>query len=360
LNKTMVRRAKPSQVPTYYIGPMLVKHEIKIGEYWVPISTTEAILPYSIRRGIRIINKAGGCNVHILREGMTRCPIFETSSAKDAIRVREFIDANREKLNEITEISSAHLELLSNESWIIGKYIFVRFGYLTDDAMGMNMVTNATDNISRWITDATGCRIISLSSNLCTDKKPSGINFLLGRGKSVVAECNISSKLIKDELHTTVQKIVEVTELKNILGSAIAFTPTHLNAQVANFLAGIFIATGQDVAQIVESSMGVFLSKINADGSLYISLTLPSLEVGTVGGGTSQFYAQRALSKMRFMDLKEANGTNARRFAEIITAACLAGELSLIGCLAEGSLAKVQNKYGKTANMKVNKGSTDG
>ena len=180
---------------------------------------------------------------------------------------------------------------------------------------------------------------------MCTDKKPAIINRLLGRGKYVVAEAVIKREVVEDKLKTTPEGIYSVNIMKNLVGSAAAGSPSY-NAHVANIIAAIFLATGQDAAQVVESSLAFTWTEVR-DKGLYISVTLPSLEIGTVGGGTSLPTQQEALSIMGVAGGGEPVGTNALKFAEIISATVLAGELSLLAALASGHLAFAHELLGR-------------
>ncbi|MFX0194668.1 MAG: hydroxymethylglutaryl-CoA reductase [Candidatus Hodarchaeota archaeon] len=343
--KSIVRHRYVTAIPTFVLGPLTFHGSIGDEEVCIPFATTEAVLPESIQRGIRAVNLSGGCNACLVADAMTRCPVFEAKSVRQALDVRRKIQKNIHVLQNIARETSGHLELTSSTCWVVGRFIYIRFAFDTGDAMGMNMVTIATEKLCAWVTERTEARVISLSSNMCSDKKAAGVNFLLGRGKTVIAEASILESVLQDVLHTSARAIVKVVIAKHFVGSGLALAQGFMNSHVANVLAGVFLATGQDLAQLVESSMGIVLAEEEERGSLYLSATIPCLEIGTVGGGTSLPYAKRSLELMGCLDRDSKTGESAKRFAEIIAGTCLAGELSLLACLAEGTLAEVHLKH---------------
>jgi len=208
--------------------------------------------------------------------------------------------------------------------------------------MGMNIATLASERICYYIEENYKAKCLALSGNVCVDKKPSWINIIEGRGKEVVAEAIIKREVIDKVFKARIDDIVEVAIKKNLLGSAVSGS-MYYNAHFANIIAAIFIATGQDVAQVVESSSGFsFAEKRGED--LYLTVKLTNLEVGTVGGGTRLPTQREAL---KIMGLGNGLKGEAKKFAEIITSTVLAGELNLIAALAGGELAKGHEKYGR-------------
>lgn len=207
--------------------------------------------------------------------------------------------------------------------------------------MGMNMVTIATEEALKILENETNAHVVSLSGNVCTDKKPAAINLIEGRGKSVVAEVTVPRDIVKNKLKTTPKSIVEVNMAKNFVGSAIAGS-MGFNAHYANMIGALFLATGQDEAQIVEGSLGITVAEENEDGDLYFSVTLPDVPLATVGGGTGLETAQECLS---IMGVKGSN--KVQKFAEIMAGVVLAGELSLMAALGAGHLARAHKELGR-------------
>jgi len=209
----------------------------------------------------------------------------------------------------------------------------------------MNMVTIASAKAAELIGSATGARLIALSGNVCTDKKPAAINTVMGRGRTVVAGVHLPDKLIREVLKTDAPSLLEVNTRKNLVGSARAGS-LGFNAHAANIIAALFIACGQDPAHVVEGSLAVTTVDPAEDG-VYVAVTLPSLPVGTVGGGTGIDTQQECLRLLGVSGGGNPPGANARKFAEIVASAVLAGELSLLGALAAQHLARAHQRLSR-------------
>ncbi len=335
------------QVPVGIVGPLRVEGEYARGDYYVPLATTEGALVASVNRGAKAVTLSGGARTAILFDGMARAPVLWTPSISEAVRLVHWVKEHYELLREAAESTTRHGRLREIQPWVTGNLVWLRFVFETGDAMGMNMVTIAVDKaLEKLLEEYDGeVRVIALSGNMCVDKKPAALNALLGRGKTVVAEALIPRDIVRRVLKTEPEKIHEVNLAKNLMGSARAAS-LSFNAHYANIIAAVFIATGQDVAQVVESSMGYTWTEVRGD-NLYISVTLPSLEVGTVGGGTRLPTQREALSLMGVAGSGDPPGTNAKKLAEIIAATVLAGELSLLAALAAGHLARAHEKLGR-------------
>ncbi len=330
-------------LPLAVAGPITIHGEYAKGEFFIPLATTEGALVASVNRGCSTITRSGGATARIIKEAQTRAPAFKLESVKEVNNFLEWLEQNFERLKAEAEATSSHLKFLSFQPFVIGKYVYLRFYFDTCDAMGMNMVTIASDRMSKLIERETNAKFISLSSNLCTDKKPSALNLVLGRGKTVVAEARIPEEVLKQKLKTDLQTFLEVWKAKNLLGSAAAGS-FGFNAHFANIVAAIYLATGQDAAHVVEGSLG--WTHAEAEGnSLYFSVTLPCIQVGAVGGGT-RLPVQHTMLKLLGCEVKE-EGKAARKLAEITACAVLAGELSLLGALAAHHLAKAHEKLGR-------------
>ena len=335
------------QVPVGVVGPLKVEGEYARGEFYVPLATTEGALVASVARGVKAITASGGARVRILRDAMTRAPLLWTPSVVEAVRLADWVRENLDLLREEASKTTRHGRLLDVFPYIIGNLVWIRLSYHTGDAMGMNMATIASDRVCRRILEDYPGRVecVALSGNMCSDKKPAIVNRLLGRGKTVVAEALIPGEVASRVLKADPQLIHYVNMSKNLLGSAAAGSVSY-NAHVANIVAAVFLATGQDMAQVVESSLAFTWTEVRG-GDLYISVTLPSLEVGTVGGGTRLPTQREALSIMGVAGGGDPPGTNARKFAEILAATVLAGELNLLAALASGHLARAHEMLGR-------------
>ena len=337
------------QIPMGIAGPLKVKGDYADGEYYIPLCTTEGALVASVNRGCSAITESGGAKAKIIRDYMARAPLFITPSIEHAHKLVQWVQEHRKEIEEVFNSVDPFVKLIDVQPWIVGRNVWLRFTANTYDAMGMNGVTLACDKTGRFIEENVKfAKMISLSGNLCVDKKPSAINWILGRGKTVVAEATIKREIVADKLKTTPEDVAEVCLRKNWLGSGLAHA-YGLNAHVANIVAAIFIATGQDCAQVVESSMAITTAEVTPEGDLYISITMPSLEVGTVGGGTGLPTQREALALMSCAGPGNPPGSNAKKFAEIVAAACLAGELSLLSALAAGHLAQAHARLGRAA-----------
>ncbi len=320
------------QIPLGIAGPLSVRGEHARGDFFIPLATTEAALVATINRGCSVVTESGGALVRVIKDEMTRAPVFRTEGIEHALHVSEWIARNFRKLQTATRSTTKHGRLLSAAPHVAGRTMFVRFSFSTQDAMGMNMATIASQKMCDLIERETGAKTISVSGNMCVDKKPSAMNFLEGRGKTVLAESVISERIVKAKLHSTPDEIADTSIRKNMVGSAMSLS-YGFNSHFANMAAAMFIATGQDAAQVVEASMGISLAE-KVNGGLYISVRLPALEVGTVGGGTSLPTQSEAL------DLMGCRGRGrALKLAEIMGAVILAGELSTLAAQSKGELA---------------------
>ncbi|MDJ0269888.1 MAG: hydroxymethylglutaryl-CoA reductase (NADPH) [Aigarchaeota archaeon] len=336
------------KVPMGIAGPLKVRGDHASGEYLIPLATTEGALVASVNRGASAITESGGAVVKVLDDKITRAPVFKTPSLEKAVEFIEWVEDNFGKIKEVFESTTRHGRLLRIRPYVVGRTVFLRFEASSGDAMGMNMIVKATDEVSRFIHEnLPWVENVSLSGNLCTDKKAAAINWVLGRGKSVIAEAVVSRETVEKKLKTTPDRIVEVVLRKLYLGSGRAGVLGGFNAHVANVIAALFLATGQDLAQVVDSSHCITYCEELDDGDLYISITLPTLEVGTVGGGTSLPTQRKALEIIGVAGGGEPPGTNALKFAEIVAATVLAGELSLLSALAAHHLADAHMRLGR-------------
>ncbi len=329
------------QIPVGVAGPVVINGEYAHGKFYIPLATTEGALIASINRGCSTISKSGGANVRIIDDKMTRAPALKANSIQDALVVKQWIETHFDEIKKEAENTTAHGKLLKIDPIIIvGRHIYPRFVYSTGDSMGMNMVTIATEVALKFISKNTNVHIVASSGNVCVDKKPSAINLIEGRGKTVTAEVIIPEKIVNEKLKTTSKAITDVNMSKNFLGSAISGS-MGFNAHFANMIGAIFLATGQDEAHIVEGSLGITTAE-EINGSLYFSVTLPDLPVATFGGGTRIETAKECL------EIIDALGTGkVHKFAEIVAVTVLAGELSLIGALAAGHLARAHQELGR-------------
>ncbi|XP_041465666.1 3-hydroxy-3-methylglutaryl-coenzyme A reductase [Lytechinus variegatus] len=338
-------------VPVGVAGPLLLDGK----EFQVPMATTEGCLVASTNRGCRALRSAGGIHSILIGDGMTRGPLVRLPSAKEAGAIKEWLEVpeNFAAVKEKFESTSRFAKLQSIQTALAGRYMFLRFKAKTGDAMGMNMVSKGTEQALHALqTVFPELEIMSLSGNYCTDKKVAAINWIEGRGKSVVCEATVPAHIVKQVLKTSASALVDLNIHKNLVGSAMAGSIGGFNAHAANIVTAIYIATGQDAAQNIASSNCMTLMETRGPKGedLYMSCTMPSIELGTVGGGTV-LPPQSACLQM--MDVKGSNvhgsGLNASQLARIICATVMAGELSLMSALAAGHLVKSHMKHNRSA-----------
>jgi hydroxymethylglutaryl-CoA reductase (NADPH) len=335
------------QVPVGIIGPLRLRGEHVDGDVFVPLATTEAALVASTNRGCAAIRESGGVTVRVEDVGMTRAPVFRTSGIDQSRRFVAWIRDHEDEIRRITESTSRYLTLLDIRPKMFGTSVFLRFKFDAGDAMGMNMATIACDKVvNEYIEPQTGVSCIALSGNYCVDKKPADINFQEGRGKRVFAELVVEAPVLKKYLKTSARDLVEAQYRKNLLGS-IAAGSKGFNAHYANVLAAFFIATGQDPAHVVEGSLGVTCIEHRGPEAVYVSVYLPDVPVGAIGGGTVLATQREALALLGVEPDPLRPGWAARRLAEILGGAVLAGELSLMAAFTSQDLARAHERLGR-------------
>jgi len=321
--------------------PMGVAGPVSIGpgtkDVYIPLATTEGALVASVNRGCKAIRQAGNLNITVERPGTTRSPVFFTGTLEAGSNLKQWIAGHEEELAEVAKATSRHIRLLSVLSRIAGPYTYVLCAYDTGDAMGMNMATIATEAVAQYIVSGTGTRLLALAGNVDSDKKPSWNSVLDGRGFSVHAETELADRDIETILKTDAQSLFDVWLGKCLAGSAVAGS-LGFNAHFANIIAALYAATGQDLAHVVEGSTGMTMMQRMRAG-IRVSVYIPSVLVGTVGGGT-KLITQTAARNL-------TGAVHADEFAKVVGVAVLAGEISLLASLAEGSLARTHKKLGR-------------
>ncbi|GAA6060323.1 hypothetical protein JCM10212_000420 [Sporobolomyces blumeae] len=321
----------------------------------IPMATTEGALVASTSRGCKALNVSGGVTTVITQDAMTRGPALGFPSVVQCAAAKRWIDSQEgsDILKTAFNSTSRFARLKSLKAAMAGRTLFVRFATQTGDAMGMNMISKGTERaldvmMTEYFPEMT---IVSLSGNYCTDKKPAAINWIEGRGKSVVAEGIVPGDAVKSILKTTVDAIVKLNVTKNLVGSSMAGSIGGNNAHASNILTAIYLATGQDPAQNVESSNCITLMEAINDGKdLLITCSMPSIEVGTVGGGTILLPQAAMLDMLGVKGPHPTSpGHNAQQLARVICASVMAGELSLMSALAAGSLVQSHLAHNRSA-----------
>ncbi|GAA5983732.1 hypothetical protein JCM5350_002374 [Sporobolomyces pararoseus] len=321
----------------------------------IPMATTEGALVASTSRGCKALNVSGGVTTVITQDAMTRGPALGFPSVVQCAAAKRWIDSQEgsDILKTAFNSTSRFARLKSLKCAMAGRTLFVRFATQTGDAMGMNMISKGTERaLDVMMTEHfPEMSIVSLSGNYCTDKKPAAINWIEGRGKSVVAEGIVPGESVKSILKTTVADLVKLNITKNLIGSSMAGSIGGNNAHASNILTAIYLATGQDPAQNVESSNCITLMEAINDGKdLLITCSMPSIEVGTVGGGTILLPQAAMLDMLGVKGPHPTSpGHNAQQLARIICASVMAGELSLMSALAAGSLVQSHLAHNRSA-----------
>lgn len=328
------------QIPMGFVGPVTINGEYAQGTFLVPMATTEGALLASVSRGMSVIERSGGAGAKTFGDYMTRAPVLRVRDLEHSCQVMQWIDSHTDEIGAAVASTTSHGRLARIEQFPTGRSLYLRLSYETGDAMGMNMATIASEAVCRLICEKTDAVMVSVSGNMCSDKKAAAINMIEGRGKTVVAEALIPGAVVEEKLHTTVSAVVDVNYRKNLVGSSMAGM-LGANAHAANMVAALYLATGQDPAQVTEGALALTTCE-DVDGDLYIAVRMPAIEVGTVGGGTSLPTQAEAL------DMIGCRGSGkVGKLAEIVAVTVLAGELSTLAAQAAGQLGKAHAELGR-------------
>jgi hydroxymethylglutaryl-CoA reductase (NADPH) len=324
-------------LPLGIAGPIRVNGGYASGSYYVPFATTEGTLVSTYQYGMRAITEAGGANAHVLADSLDITPCFILGDVREAISFVQWLEDHLDKLRSVAAQTTTHGRLVELRAHVFGRRVFARFIFETGDAMGMNMVNIAVDRVCRHVLEATGCERYFLRCNYSSDKKPAAINLFRPYGKEVAIDFTLPASVVETHLGVSPDNLLDFAATGR-LGTMQAGA-LGANAHFANGLAAIYIACGQDVAQIVNASIGFMDMERVGEGGIYVSAKLPNLVVGTVGGGT-HLPTQKAC--LALMDCC-GDGT-ARRFAEIVGASAVAGELAIYAALANGRFAEAHRQ----------------
>lgn len=338
-------------IPLGVAGPIIIDGK----PYHIPVATTEGCLVASTMRGCKAINAGGGVQTVLTADGMTRGPCVQFPDLIRAGKAKTWLDSEegQKKMKAAFNSTSRFARLQHIKTAIAGDLLYIRFKTTTGDAMGMNMISKGVEHTLKCMVEDFGfddMHVVSLSGNYCIDKKAAAINWIEGRGKSIVASADVPAEIVQKVLKSDVDALVELNISKNLVGSALAGAIGGFNAHAANLLTAVFIATGQDPAQNVESSNCMTLMKKLPNGDLRISVSMPSIEVGTIGGGTV-LDPQGAM--LELLGIRGPHptvpGSNARQLAKIVASAVLASELSLCSALAAGHLVQSHMRHNRKA-----------
>jgi hydroxymethylglutaryl-CoA reductase (NADPH) len=330
-----------AQIPIGIAGPLRVRGEHAEGDFVVPLATTEGTLVASYNRGIKVLNLSGGVKCTVQDDCMQRAPVFVFESAREALEFRAWVDENLAHIREAAEATTSVGKLLYIDTYLASKFAYLRFNFSTGDAAGQNMVGRATFAACSWILEHVDTvKRFYLESNLATDKKASQVNIMRTRGKRVTAEAVVPREVLVQHMRVEPESIhyhAGVASVGSILSGA-----NNNGCHSPNAVTAMFIATGQDVANVAESSAGIVYTELTDDGNLYISITLPSLIVATYGGGTGLATQRECLEMMGCYGRDRV-----RKLAEIIAGVCLAGELSLASAISSLDWVSSHERYGR-------------
>jgi hydroxymethylglutaryl-CoA reductase (NADPH) len=330
-----------AQVPIGIAGPLRITGEHARGEFYVPLATTEGTLISSYNRGMRLLTECGGVTTTVLDDAMQRAPVFMFDNALQSREFGAWIEENFDEIRQKAE-STTHIGKLRNiQQFAVGPLRYLRFNYLTGDAAGQNMAGKATFVACEWIKSVYPLHpSYFLTGNTDTDKKHSHLNMILGRGKRVVAEAVLRGDLLEQVMHITAADLSRTREVQ-MAGAFIAGSSNN-GAHSANAIAALFIATGQDVANVAESHSAITYTRQLENGDFYWSITLPSLIVATYGGGTGLATQRECLEVLGCYGRGKVE-----KFAEICAAVVLAGEISLVSAILHGDWVSAHEKLGR-------------
>jgi hydroxymethylglutaryl-CoA reductase (NADPH) len=330
-----------AQVPIGFAGPLRINGEHAQGDFIVPLATTEGTLVASYNRGMKLMNLSGGVTVTVVADAMQRAPVFVFKDARAGREFAAWVQENFATIKDEAEATSSVAKLFNIDHYLSNKFVYLRFNYTTGDAAGQNMVGRATFAACSWILDNyQGIERFYLESNFATDKKASQINIMRTRGKRVTAEATIPRDVLIQHMRVEPESLAYHYGVASIGGFLSGVNNNGLHS--ANGITAMFIATGQDVANVSESSAGIMYVELTPARDLYMSLTIPSLIVATHGGGVGLPTQRECLEILGCVGRGKVN-----RLAEIVAAVALAGEISLAAAISSSDWVSSHEKYGR-------------
>ncbi len=332
-----------AQVPIGLAGPLTVHGEHAEGDFIIPLATAEGTLVASYNRGIKVLNLCGGVKCTVVDDAMQRAPVFVFEDARGARDFVKWVLENTDKIAEEAEATTKSGKLSYIDPYLASHFAYLRFNFTTGDAAGQNMVGRATFAACSWILESYKEHKIDhffLESNLATDKKASQVNIMHTRGKRVTAECILKRDVLVQHMRVEPKQLAYHAGIANV--GAILSGANNNGLHSANGITAMFIATGQDVANVSESSAGIIYTHLREDGDLYISITIPSLIVATYGGGTGLATQRECLEIMGCY-----GSGKVKKLAEIIAGVVLAGEISLASAISSSDWVSSHEQYGR-------------
>lgn len=331
-----------AQVPLGVAGPLRLNGEHARGDFFVPMATTEGTLVASYNRGMRLAREAGGIVTTVIDDAMQRAPVFVFTDARKARDFGEWVEANLERIRAVAEETTSSGRLRDIEQYAQGRMRWLRFNFTTGDAAGQNMVSKAARHACHWMIDQglPGLEHFTLAANFDTDKKHSAVNNLHSRGKRVVAEVTLPERVVREVMKVSPQALHDQRQLSNM--GALMCGSVNNGSHFANAITAMFIACGQDVANVAEASAGFVQGEVRDNGDYWFSVTLPSLIVATYGGGTG------LPTQRECLDMMGCYGPGrVYRLAEIVAGVVLCGELSLSSAIVADEWVASHDRYGR-------------
>ncbi len=330
-----------AQVPLGFAGPLRINGEYAQGDFLIPLATSEGTLVASYNRGMKVLNLCGGVKCSVVGDAMQRAPVFVFQDARAGRDFVQWVHHNLERIRDEAEATSHIAKLQYIDPYLANKFVYLRFNFSTGDAAGQNMVGRATFAACSWILDNyPGVLHFYLESNFATDKKASQINIMRTRGKRVTAEAVVKRDVLVQHLRVEPQGLAYHYGVANV--GAILSGANNNGLHSANAITAMFIATGQDVANVSESSAGLLYAELTPENDLYISITIPSLIVATYGGGTGLATQRECLEVLGAYGVGKVN-----KLAEIVAGVVLAGELSLAAAISSSDWVSSHEQYGR-------------
>ena len=327
-----------AQIPVGITGPLLINGSNAQGIYFVPMATTEGALITDYSSGMRVVTKSGGLNATVLSNTIHISPAFLVGGLEEAQELALWVKSNFEEIKAKAESTTKHGRLIKITPVIVGRKLVLKFCYDSGDAQGLNMINNATEVACEYISDLTKKKYY-LRSKYSSVKIAAPSNIYMGYGREVFVDGVIPREILK-LLRTTPEELVKYynTCLQISVHSGIF----GMTAHIANAIAAIYLACGQDIADVSTSHVGISMCEVTEENDLYISLYIPNLLIGTVGGGTGLGTQRECLEILGCYGPNKVN-----KFAEIIAAACLAGELSVLASIVTGVFVAAHEKMGR-------------
>jgi len=334
-----------AQVPLGFAGPLRVNGQHAQGEFYVPLAASEGTLVASYNRGMKVLHRSGGVKCAVVGDNMQRAPVFVFEDAAAARRFADWLGEQNDGIRSVADATDPFVKFDYIDIYLSNHFAFLRFNFKTGDAAGMNMVGKATFAACNWILqhcDVANVKQFYLESNFATDKKASRVNIMHTRGKRVTAEAVIKRNVLLEVMDAETESIYHHYKVSTI-GSMLSGANNN-GCHSANAITAMFLATGQDVANVAESSTAVLYAELTPEKDLFMSITLPSLIVASCGGGTGLPTQRECLEALGCYGPGKVN-----KFAEIVAGTVLAGEISLAAAISSLDWVSSHDQYGRNA-----------